>query len=156
MSDESTVQRDHVISIEYTLRDDAGKVLDSSEGGEPLAYLHGHGQIIPGLESTLEGAAVGESLDLVVSPQEGYGVHDPQQVFTVPRTQIGFAVEAGDVVKAERDDGASVPLQVVGVDDANVTLDGNHPLAGKTLHFTVQVVGVRPATEDELAHGHAH
>jgi FKBP-type peptidyl-prolyl cis-trans isomerase SlyD len=156
MSDGTTVRKDHVISIEYTLRDGADRVLDSSESTEPLAYLHGHGQIIQGLESTLEGATVGDDLDLVVPPDEGYGDHDPEQVFTVPRAQFAFGVKAGDIVRAEREDGASMPLQVVGVDDNEVTLDGNHPLAGKTLYFNVKVVGVRPATEEELSHGHAH
>jgi len=156
MNDVTTVQKDHVISIEYTLRDDAGEVLDTNESAEPLAYLHGHGQIIQGLESTLEGAKVGDDLDLVVPPEEGYGDHDPERVFTVPKTQIGFGVEEGDIVKAEREDGATMPLQVVDVDNENVTLDGNHPLAGKTLHFTVKVVGIRPATDEELSHGHAH
>lgn len=151
MSDGSTVRRDHVISIEYTLRDDAGAVLDSNDGAEPLTYLHGHGQIIQGLEATLEGATVGDALDLVVPPDEGYGDHDPDQVFTVPRARLDFGVEAGDIVRAERENGASMPLQVVGVDDNTVTLDGNHPLAGKTLHFTVKVVAVRPATAEELS-----
>jgi len=150
------VARDLVVSIEYVLKDDGGAVVDSNQGGEPLSYLHGHGQVVGGLEERLEGMAVGEAVHVDVDAEAGYGLHDPARVFTVPRAKFGFEVSAGDVVQAQHPDGQAVPLQVVGVDAEKVTLDGNHPMAGKSLHFDVKILGVRPATAEELDHGHAH
>ena len=156
MTDAATVARDCVVSIHYTLTDDAGKVLDSSEGAQPLSYLHGHGQIIAGLERTLEGAAVGDAFELSVAAEDGYGEHDPSRIVEVPRGRLDFDVKAGDVVSAKEPGGRTVPFQVLAVSDGKVTLDGNHPLAGKNLHFAVRVVAVRPASSEELEHGHSH
>ncbi len=156
MSDSPTIDNGRVVSIDYTLKDDAGTVIDSSEGAEPLSYLHGHGQIIPGLEKKLDGAAVGDDLEVTVSPDEGYGAHDPSRVFTVPRERFEFDVKAGDFVQAKQPDGTAIPLQVTGVSEQEVTVDANHPLAGRTLNFAVKVVGVREATSEELEHGHSH
>ena len=156
MSEQRTVGQDTVVSIEYTLKDDNGAILDSSEGGEPLQYLHGRGQIIDGLEKGLDGKMVGESVHVDVSPAEGYGEHDPERMVEVPRDQFDFDVKAGDFVQAQNPDGSVIPFRVAKVGEESVTLDGNHPLAGQSLHFDVKVVDVRPATEEEIAHGHVH
>ncbi len=156
MTDVSTVAKDCVVSIHYTLTDDAGKVLDSSEGAQPLSYLHGHGQIIAGLERKLSDAAVGDEFELSVPAGDGYGEHDPKRIIDVPRGRLDFDVKAGDVVSAKEPSGRTVPFQVVSVSDEHVTLDGNHPLAGKNLNFAVRVVAVRPASPEELEHRHAH
>ena len=156
MNDNPTVAQDCVVSIHYTLTDDTGKVLDSSEGSEPLRYLHGRGQIIAGLERKLADAAVGDELELSVPAEEGYGEHDPSRIVEVSRDRLEFPVKTGDVVSAKEPSGHAVPFQVVAVDDDKVTLDGNHPLAGKNLNFSVRVVGVRPASAEELEHGHVH
>ncbi len=156
MSEQQTVRPDTVVSIEYTLKDDSGEVLDSSEGGEPLQYLHGRGQIIGGLEKGLEGKSVGETVHVDVAPEDGYGEHDPERMVEVPKDQFDFEVEVGDFVQAQHPDGSMIPFRVAEVGEETVTLDGNHPLAGQSLHFDVKVVAVRPATEEEIAHGHVH
>jgi FKBP-type peptidyl-prolyl cis-trans isomerase SlyD len=156
MAEQPLIANDHVISIEYVLTDDAGVELDSNKGGEPLSYLHGHGQIVPGLESALAGKPVGHETKVTISPQDGYGVHDQDRIVTVGRDRFEFEVEAGQVLEASLPQGGSVPFIVVEVNKETVTLDGNHPLAGKTLHFEIKVLGVRPATAAELEHGHAH
>jgi len=156
MAEQPPIAPDHVISIEYILTDEAGAELDSNKGGEPLSYLHGHGQIVPGLEAALAGKSVGHSAQITVKPADGYGVHDPDRVVTVGRDRFEFEVEAGQVLEASLPDGGHVPFIVVEVNKEHVVLDGNHPLAGKTLHFDVKVVGVRPATPTELEHGHVH
>jgi FKBP-type peptidyl-prolyl cis-trans isomerase SlyD len=145
-----------VVSIEYTLADDTGRVLDTSEGRQPLAYLHGAGNIVVGLENALTGQAVGATIEVSVGPEEGYGVYDERlrqnvAVRKLPdgkaRVGMGFRMEtsAGPrnfVVRSVRGDYAQ--------------LDGNHPLAGKTLHFKVKVVDIREPTEEETSHGHVH
>ncbi len=151
MSEGQKVAEDMVVSIAYTLTDDEGAVIDSSEGADPLSYVHGHGQLIPGLEKALEGHVAGDSAKIDIPASEGYGEHDPQRVLTVSREMFGFDVTEGDYVQAEQQDGTKIPFQVVGLTDTEVTLDGNHPLAGKNLHFAVTVVDVRNATEEELA-----
>ncbi len=156
MTEEKTVKKDTVVSIDYTLKDDSGEVLDSSEGGEPLQYLHGHGQIIDGLEKALEGQDVGSSVHVDVSPAEGYGEHDPERMVEVPKEQFDFDVKVGDYVRAQHPDGSVVPFKVAAVGEDTVTLDGNHPLAGQSLHFDVKVVEIRPATPEEIEHGHVH
>ncbi len=151
------ITRNTVVMIDYTLTDTAGEVLDSSQGGEPLAYLHGVGQIIPGLEQALEGKQLDEAFKVAIPPTEAYGEHDPELVQAVPRSVFGEASElvlgARVTARAENEERHFV---IVGLTDTEVTLDGNHPLAGVTLNFDVKVVGVRAATAEELAHGHAH
>jgi len=144
--------------MHYELTDGAGKVLDSSSGGEPLTYLHGAGNIIPGLEQALTGKVEGDNLKAVVAPAEGYGETQPELVQTVPREAFqGIeTIEPGMAFQAQAQDGSTRQITVTGVEGDNITVDGNHPLAGVELHFDVQVVGVRAATEEELAHGHAH
>jgi FKBP-type peptidyl-prolyl cis-trans isomerase SlyD len=148
----------HVVSITYTLRNDAGEVLDASEPGEPLSYLHGVGQIVPGLEDALSGKRAGDALKVSIPPEQGYGIHDPEGVQTLSRSAFppGANVEVGENFQAELDDENFATLWIVGVEGDTVTVDMNHPLAGETLHFEVSVVSVRAATANELAHGHAH
>ncbi len=156
MNETMPITADTVVSIDYTLRDDDGQVLDSSQGAEPLNYLHGHGQIIPGLEHELEGKQVGDELSIHIEAEDAYGPHDPERVVEVERSNFDFDVKAGDYVQAQHPDGSLMPFLVTAAGPEMVTLDGNHPLAGKALNFEIKVVGVRAATEDELAHGHAH
>ena len=145
-----------VVTIDYTLTDDAGTVIASSRGQAPLAYLHGLGNLIPGLESALEGQTAGASLQVRVEPEQGYGVRDQRLVQAVPREAFeGDELEAGMRFRARTADGEMV-FMVVEVGREEVTVDGNHPLAGVPLNFDVKVVGVRAATAEELDHGHVH
>lgn len=151
------VAKNSVVSIDYVLRDDEGEVLDSSEGREPLAYLHGVGQIIPGLEQALEGKEVGDQLKVAVAPADAYGERNDGLLQQVPREQFAGIddLAVGMQFRVNSDVGPMV-VTVVDVNDATVTVDGNHPLAGVNLNFDVTIRDVREATEDELAHGHAH
>ena len=147
-----------VVRIDYTLKNASGEVLDTSEGAEPLSYLHGGHQIVPGLERELAGLAAGDAKDVVVAPEDGYGQPDPQGVFGVPRA--AFPPEAqlavGETFMGEDDEGGAVPVRVVEIRDDMVIVDANHPLAGETLYFHVDVREVRDATLEELMHGHSH
>lgn len=149
--------RNMVVSLHYTLKDDSGEVLDSSDGREPLAYLHGHSNIVPGLEKALEGSDVGHRSKVAVTPAEGYGEQNPELVFEAPREKFpnDMKLEAGSRVYAEGPEGP-ISFAVVRLTESGAILDGNHPLAGKTLHFDVEIVDVRPATKEELEHGHVH
>ncbi|MCJ7499446.1 peptidylprolyl isomerase [bacterium] len=147
-----------VVSIHYTLRDETGEVLDASEGREPLDYMHGSGQIIPGLENALEGKSKGEELAVVIEPEKGYGTRDESLVHEVPKSEfetpdefeVGMQFRVGD-------EGGTLIMVVAGVGDEVVTLDGNHPLAGVTLSFDVSIADVREATEEEIkASQHVH
>lgn len=146
-----------VASIEYTLTDDQGTVIDSSVGGEPLAYLHGAGNIIPGLEEALEGKQVGDSFKVSVPPSEGYGEKDEALLQMVPRSMFRGVdeIEVGMQFHAQTDYGMQV-ITVAKVEGENVTVDGNHPLAGQNLNFDVKVLEVRAASAEELEHGHVH
>lgn len=146
-----------VVSIHYTLKDDAGAVLDSSSGRAPLSYLHGHGNIIPGLEKALEGTSAGDRSQVAVEAKDGYGEANPDLIFEAPREHFpsDIKLEPGTRVYAEGPEGP-VSFTVVRLTDSGALLDGNHPLAGKQLHFEVEVVEVRPATEAEMEHGHVH
>jgi FKBP-type peptidyl-prolyl cis-trans isomerase SlyD len=148
---------DRVVTIHYTLKDDSGAVLDSSAGGEPLAYIQGHGNLVLGLEKALEGKQDGTTLAVVVSPEEGYGKHDASLIQRVPKRSLQGAgeIKKGMQFQARTDDGMRV-FTVTAVAGDMVTLDGNHPLADQRLHFDVEVVGVRAATAEELEHGHVH
>lgn len=151
------ITADTVVSFHYTLTDAAGEVLDTSRGREPVAYLHGHGQLFPALERQLTGLAVGARAALVVPAAEGHGERRPELTVSVRRDQ--FPAEAdltvGSQVMSEGTKEAMV-FTIAGVEGDTVLLDGNHPLAGKDLHFDVEVIHVRAATPEELAHGHAH
>jgi FKBP-type peptidyl-prolyl cis-trans isomerase SlyD len=147
-----------VVRMDYTLRNKAGEVLDSSEGQDPLSYLHGAQQIVPGLERALTGMSAGESKDVVVSPEEGYGLPDPEGVFSVPRNAFpaDAKLEPGTSFIGEDEQGHAVPVRVVEVREGQVVVDANHPLAGETLYFHVDIRDVRDATLEELTHGHVH
>jgi FKBP-type peptidyl-prolyl cis-trans isomerase SlyD len=146
-----------VASFHYTLTNDAGEVIDSSSGREPLTYLHGAGNIVPGLEKEMAGRQVGDKFDVVVSAADGYGEPNPALTNVVPKDafQGVDTLEVGMEFQAQTPQG---PLSVViaKIDGDQVTVDGNHPLAGKTLHFAIEVTDVRDASLEELTHGHAH
>ena len=147
-----------VVRMHYKLTDDDGNVLDSSEGAEPLAYLHGAGNIISGLENALVGKAAGDSLQVRVKPAEGYGEIMPELVQVIDKSafQDAESLEVGMAFQAEAQDGSIQRIVVKEINGDKVTIDGNHPLAGVTLNFDVNIVDVREATEEELAHGHPH
>jgi FKBP-type peptidyl-prolyl cis-trans isomerase SlyD len=148
----------NVVGIDYSLHLGDGRVVDASSPGEPLTYLHGEGQIVPGLESALEGLDVGDQKKVVVTPGDGYGDHDPRGIQEVPKDAFpaGFDPQVGMELTAEGPNGEPVPFTIREVRPQTILIDLNHPLAGKTLHFDVTVREVRAATEDEKAHGHAH
>src|SRR5690606_15568016 len=131
---------------------------DSSQGHEPLAYLHGAGNIIPGLEKALLGKQTGDKLQVTVAPAEGYGEHDPQLIQQVPRRAFqGIKdVKPGMSFEAQGAGGAPMRVVVTHVAGDMVTVDGNHPLAGETLNFDVEITEVRAATAEEMSHGHVH
>jgi len=150
------IARHTVVSVDYTLTDDAGTVLDTSRGAEPLDYIHGAGQVVPGLERALDGRTAGDTVRVRVEPADGYGPRDDGLVHRARREQFGDqAPEVGMHVQADGPDGTAV-LTIVAVDGDDVTLDGNHPLAGVPLTFEVTIIGVRAATPQEIEHGHAH
>ena len=151
------ITADRVVLIHYTLKDDAGNVIDTSAGAEPLAYIQGHGNLVAGLEKALEGKQDGSSVAVSVTPEEGYGKHDSKLIQRVPKRtlQSAGAIKKGMQFQGRTDDGMRL-FTVTAVIGDMVTLDGNHPLADKTLHFDVQVVSVREATAEELEHGHVH
>ena len=146
-----------VALFHYTLRNDAEEVLDSSSGKEPLAYLHGAGNIIPGLEQELLGKAAGDKLKVTVEPEMGYGQKQDALIEEVPRDAFQGVdnIDVGMRFQAESDQGPMV-VTVAAVTEETVTVDGNHPLAGETLHFEVKVVEVREASAEEKDHGHPH
>jgi FKBP-type peptidyl-prolyl cis-trans isomerase SlyD len=147
----------HVVTFHYTLRDPSGRVLDLSTGGEPVSFLEGGGQIIEGLDEQLRGLPAGAKQRVMVPAARAYGEHDPEQVQKVKRELIPVEGELslGDQFQTGADRFAPV-VTVVGIEGDEVMLDANHPLAGVDLTFDVEIVGVRPATPEELQHGHAH
>ena len=146
-----------VVSLNFTVKDGEGQIIDSSEGKQPLVYLHGQNNIIPGLEAALAGKAVGDEYDVTIQPEDAYGEYNEEILQVVPRSafQGVETVEPGMVFTAQGQNGP-VRLTVAKVEGEEVTVDPNHPLAGKTLNFTGSVLDVRDATEEELAHGHVH
>lgn len=152
------IAKDKVVLINYTLKNGAGEVIDSSDGGEPLAYLHGAENIIPGLENALEGKITGDSLSVTIAPEQAYGVFDESKVQAVPKDMFE---DAGEVVigaqyHAAGPDGGYITITVTEVSDDTVTVDANHPLAGETLNFDVTIMEIRDASAEELEHGHVH
>ena len=152
-----SITQDQVVSIHYTLKDDAGEIIDASAEGTPLTYLHGHGNLIPGLERELTGKNAGDRLRVQIVPRDGYGEYDSGLVQRVarralqgvPNVKVGMRLQT----QGGRGPRTVTVTQVLG---DMVTLDGNHPLAGKNLNFEVEVAAVRGATTEELAHGHVH
>jgi FKBP-type peptidyl-prolyl cis-trans isomerase SlyD len=154
-----TVADDVVVSLDYVLQLDDGQEIDRSTADEPLEYLHGHGQIVPGLENALYGLAVGDERQVVIEPAEGYGERNDEQLQRFPRDLFPGDVQLaeGEVLNLEDDQTGQVfQAQVMEVTPTEIVLDFNHPLAGETLHFDVRIAGLRRATAEELAHGHAH
>ena len=146
-----------VVSIDYTLRNDAGDILDQSSPEAPLSYLHGHNNVISGLEHALLGKAKADRLEASIAPAEAYGEYDAALVQAVPRAMFQGVddIDVGMQFQTQMDGGVQV-VTVKEVNDDTVTIDGNHALAGQTLHFDVTVKGVREASQDELDHGHVH
>ena len=152
------IANDCVVAIHYTLTDEDGQQLDSSSDGEPLSYLHGHNGIIPGLENELSGKGQGDSLKVVVQPEDGYGEFNPQLLQQVPREafQGVESIEPGLQFQAQGEGGQVQMVEVREVTDEAVLVDGNHPLAGQVLNFDVTIESVREASSEEIEHGHVH
>lgn len=151
------VAQNLVVSFHYTLRDEAGAIIDQSHG-EPLAFLHGHAQIVPGLERELTGRTAGEKLHVRVTPADGYGEYDSAMLQQVPREAFSSIanLRAGMSLQAQTRTGGHATVFVKEIGAEFVTVDGNHPLAGKTLLFDIEIAEVRSASEEELAHRHVH
>jgi FKBP-type peptidyl-prolyl cis-trans isomerase SlyD len=151
------ISADKVVTFHYSLRDEGSTPIESSEGKEPVTYMHGHNNIVPGLEQQMDGKRSGDKFSATVQPEDAYGLHDPSAVQRVPikHLQSKGKLVAGQMVAVNTREGAR-HARVVKVGHFHVDLDLNHPLAGKTLLFDIEIVDVRPATEEELAHGHAH
>jgi FKBP-type peptidyl-prolyl cis-trans isomerase SlyD len=147
------ITKNKVAGIHYTLRDNAGTILDTSDGRDPLYYLHGAGNLIAGMEEGLEGKTEGDKFELKISPDKGYGEKDPSMTQKVPRSAFGDQ-EVKKGMKFSTDRGAVVTVTDIGLD--SITVDANHPLAGVELNFAVEVMEVRNATADEIQHGHVH
>jgi FKBP-type peptidyl-prolyl cis-trans isomerase SlyD len=151
------VAQDSVVSFHYVLKDESGSIIDQSHG-EPMAYLHGHGQIVPGLERELLGRNAGDKLQVRVSPAEGYGEHDAARTQQVPRAAFSSIpdLRAGMSLQARTQTGGHTTVTVKEIGPEFVTVDGNHALAGKALFFDIEIAEVRSATEEELTHRHVH
>jgi len=147
-----------IATLHYTLKDDKGALIESSVGSEPLSYIHGIGNLIPGLESKLEGKQAGDKISVVVKAEDAYGERDEEMVEEVERSEFdeGEELEVGKEFQYDDEDGNIFHVRIVKVDDKMVTIDGNHPLAGQTLAFEVEILGVRDASAEELEHGHVH
>ncbi len=152
------VEQNKVVSFHYTLTLDSGEVADTSRGREPLNFLVGSGQIIPGLETELLGLGAGDKKIVKVQPEDAYGVQDSRLVQTIDRSQIPDSVDLqmGEMLRGQSEDGSIVEGKVVALDDQTVQIDFNHPLADQVLTFDVEIVDVRDASPEELAHGHVH
>ena len=156
---ETQIDADKVVLIHYTLKDDDGTVLDSSAGRAPLAYLHGHANIVTGLENALAGQEVGAKISVSIPPAEGYGERTgpgPQQVKKKEFGKDADKLREGMPIRAQGSDGTDVTLWITKIEGSWVHVDTNHPLAGKTLNFDVEVMEIRAASAEEIAHGHVH
>jgi len=151
------VSENKAVTIHYTLTDPEGEVIDSSRGGEPLAYIHGIGALVPGLERELEGKSAGDNVVVSISPEDGYGDKSDHLIQALPKElfKIDGEIEVGMRFHAEAEHGIEL-VEVIAVDEDTVTIDANHPLAGQTLNFDVDIVDVREATAEEIEHGHIH
>ena len=147
-----------VVSFHYTLKDENGEIMDSSEGQEPLNYLHGSNNIVPGLEKALTGKSVNDALEVSVSPEEGYGPVHQEMIQQVPLNLFTGIdkVEVGMEFQAQGDQGEVQPVVITAIEVDMATVDGNHPLAGKTLNFSVTITEIRDASPEEVDHGHVH
>ncbi len=154
----TTIANGSVVAFEYTLRDGAGAVIDSSQGGAPMVYLHGNGNIVAGLEEALHGKTAGAHLKVTVKPEDGYGEWREEMVMKVARGRLPKNPEpkVGLELQGVGPGGEPLHLRVIAIEGDMISLDANHPLAGQELHFDVSVQTVREASEEELAHGHVH
>jgi len=152
------IENGKVVQLAFSLKNAAGELLDSSDSSDPFVYLHGSSQIVPGLETGLEGLKVGDKKQVVVPPASGYGEIDNELKLTVKRTQFPANVvpEAGMQFESRSPEGHGLVFTVDSIDGEDIKIDGNHPLAGQTLTFSVEVLAIRDATEEEKTHGHAH
>jgi FKBP-type peptidyl-prolyl cis-trans isomerase SlyD len=146
-----------VATFHYTLTNEAGEVIDSSSGSDPLAYLHGRGGIVPGLERAMTGRAAGDTFKVAVAPEDGYGEHRDDLVQVVPRSAFQGVddLQPGMQFEARSSEGP-MAVTVTAVEGDQVVVDGNHPLAGETLYFEIEVTEVREASVEEVVHGHVH
>ena len=151
------IDKHAVVTIDYTLTNDQGQVVDTSENNQPLAYIHGTGSIIPGLEEALEGKSSGDEVQVSIPPEKAYGEHDEQLKQVVPRDRFEGVdtLEPGMQFQAQTEGGVRI-VTIAAIDGDEVTVDANHPLAGETLHFEVAVRDVREASAEEIEHGHVH
>ena len=149
-----TISENKVVTFEYTLKNDSGEILDSSENNTPITYLHGSGNIIPGLEAELEGKKIGDKFHASIEPEDAYGIRLEELVQTIERDRFSHLpkIEVGMQIQAYDEDGMQI-LTIVGISDTDVTLDGNHPMAGQRLHFDVEIIDMREATEEEIEFG---
>jgi FKBP-type peptidyl-prolyl cis-trans isomerase SlyD len=147
-----------VVTIDYTLKDDKGVVIDTSVGRQPLPYIHGAGNLIAGLEKALEGKDAGAQMNVTIAPEDAYGVHDEKLIQAVPKTAFQGvpSLQVGMQFRSQGHDGHQQIVRITKIEGETVTVDANHALAGQTLHFDVTIKDVRAATEEELAHGHVH
>lgn len=154
-----TVAEDTVVSLDYSLRLESGEEIDSSSKDEPLQFIQGQEQIIPGLENALYGMVVGEEKNITISPEEGYGEYDSENFLMMPRDSFppDMALVVGErLVVRDSESDQEYPAYIAEVRDESVKMDFNHPLAGETLHFKVKITAIRDATSEELDHGHVH
>ncbi|SMN11099.1 FKBP-type peptidyl-prolyl cis-trans isomerase SlyD [uncultured Candidatus Thioglobus sp.] len=153
-----TVKKDKVVEMHYTLKNDAGEVIDSSKGQDPMPFLQGHGNIVPGLEKAIEGMKIGESCDVSVEPKEAYGEHHPEGIQTIPRDALQGIdnLEIGMELQSQDEQGNPFIVRVKEIKEDTVIIDANHPLSGQMLHFNVSIESLRDATKEELEHGHIH
>lgn len=151
------ISKHAVVSIHYTLKDEQGAILDNSEDNKPLTYIQGIGALIPGLEESLEGRRAGESINVSIPPDGGYGKRQEALVMTLPKRDFSQTneLQVGMMFRGQFGDEERI-ITVSNIDGEDVTVDANHPLAGLTLNFSVDVVGVRNATQEEIDHGHVH
>jgi FKBP-type peptidyl-prolyl cis-trans isomerase SlyD len=151
------ITKQKVVGIEYTLKDSAGGVVDSNVGGDPLFFIQGFGTLVRGLEAALEGRAAGDSFEVEVKAADGYGEYDPERRRGIPRDKAPQLAGAkpGMMLEARGPEGVSV-VTIAEVTETEIIVDGNHPMAGKDLFFSIRIAEVRDATTEELSHGHVH
>ena len=151
------VAKSKVVTLEFTLKDDQGHVIETSDRTEPIIYLHGYDNLIPGLEKALENRENGDSFTVTIPPEQGYGLRDERLVMVVDKSELGIdeKIEIGMELEAHTEDNMQV-FYVTAINGNSVTLDGNHPLSGITLVFSVKVTDIRDATKEEIKHEHVH
>ena len=154
----SPIADGHVGTLHYRLTPDDGSIADESFGGEPLVYLHGHHNIVPGLESQLAGKTAGDKCEVKVAAADGYGDYDPTLDQTVPRSAFpeNAQLDVGIAFQAQTQEGQPITLWIRAVNGDDITVSPNHPMAGQNLNFSVEILEVREATPQEKEHGHAH